>query len=218
MTPSELNSTIPEIRSEDQPDLMAFSMLRNFVADLSPRPVSPGTTMWFEFRYRSTGEMNYSRWSKVINLDGQEHELTLCAVKGEMPGGVQYAHNTLRCNCCLPDYKSYKDLSDEYDPCPAKDLIIADRAHVYKSLVGVEQLGRLSNENLKKAIVFLARIVNNNPFAWPPSDRSDRLLLDPIAEVYDIEPDRVRTSAQELAEGEVIQLHGRQHPSISLAA
>lgn len=214
----ELGSPIPEIKPADQPDIMAYSLLRNFVADLSPRKTSDGMDMWTEFRYRATGEINYPRWSTDVVLEGETHTVGLFAVHGEMPGGKEYAHSKLRCSCDLPDYRSFLDLHEEYRPCPAKDLVISGRAAVYRRLVGIDQLGHLSDKSLFKATIFLIDLINKNPSAWPPSDRSDRLLVDPMAEVFEVPRERMRAGVEELAQDKVIQLHGHTHPSISLAA
>jgi hypothetical protein len=218
MSFEDLDSTIPEIKPDDQPDIMAYSLLRNFVADLAPRSTTPGFEMWAEFRYRSTREINYPRWAETLVIDGESHTVALCGVHGELPNGTEYGHNVLRCSCSLPDYKTFTDLNDEYVPCPAKDRVINDRVGVYKSLVGAEKLGRLSDESLYKATIFLAGLIKKTPLAWPPSDRSDRLLVEPMAEVFEIPRERMLASAQELAHNKVVQLHGHIHPSISLAA
>jgi hypothetical protein len=218
MSLEELNSPIPGITPEEQPDIMAYSLLRNFVADLSPRKITPGMEMWSEFRFRSTKETNYPRWSETYKIDGVEHTVGLFGVQGELPNGESYSHSKLRCSCCLPDYKSYQDYYDEYQQCPAKDLIIAERVKVYRELVGVEKLGHLSDESLFKATIFLADFIRKTPLAWPPSDRSDRLLVDPLAKIFEIPAERMRAGIEELAHDNVVQIHGLKHPSISIAA
>src|SRR5438309_685177 len=116
----ELNSPIPEVKPDERPDIMAYSMLRNFVADLAPRSTTPGMSLWAELRYRAIGEINYPRWSEGFVINGTEHVVALCAVHGELPNGESYAHSALRCSCSLPDYKSFKNLEEEYQECPAQ--------------------------------------------------------------------------------------------------
>jgi hypothetical protein len=214
----ELDSPIAEIEPEDQPDIMAYSLLRNFIADLNPRKTTPGMDMWSEFRYRTTGETNYARWSDTFAIDGVIHTVALFGVQGEKPGGKKYSHSALRCSCNLPDYRSFRDLDEEYEPCPAKDMVINERVGIYRNLVGVEKLGTLSDESLRRATVFLVNLVRKNPLAWPPSNRSDRLLIDPVAEVFGVSKEKMREGAEELAQENVVRLYGESYPSISLAA
>lgn len=214
----ELSSPIPEIKPEDKPDIMAYPIMSNFAADLNPRITTPGMEIWTEFRYRSIGETNHARWSSTIVIDGIEHNVALYGVQGEMPGGKEYGHSSLRCSCCLPDYKSFQDLHDEYHECPAQDLVIAERTKVYRELVGGEEIGAFDDESLYKVTAFLIDLVRRDPLAWPPSHRSDRLLVDPLAEVFGVPKERMRAGAQEMAQDKVIHLHGEKHPSISLAA
>jgi hypothetical protein len=214
----ELESPIPEVLPEDQPDLMAYSLLQNFVADLTPRGTSDGMELWRELRYRATGEVNHPRWSQRVYVDGEIHTVGLYGVYGERPDGTSYDYNALRCSCSLPDHKSFVDLNSEYHSCPAKDFVIAERVKVYRELMGAKELGEISHGTLSKMTILLLEMIAKDRLAWPPSDRSDRVLIDPIAEVYDVSKPKMRQVVEELAEDKVVQIHGHTHPSLSLAA
>jgi len=214
----ELNTRIPEIPTEEQPDIMAYSMLRNFVADLAPRATTDGMEMWAEFRYRFTGEANYPRWTKDFYLNGQNHTVALYRVNGEAPGGEKYSHSALRCSCSLPDYKSFVDLEAEYEPCPAKESVLDERVLPYKQILGSENIGRVKDDSLAKATEFVLDVVRRDQFAWPPSHRSDRLLVERLAQVFDISETRMMRAIEVLQEDELVRIHGQNHPSVSLAA
>ncbi len=205
----------PEIKRPERP---MYAFVRNFTPDLKPSETTMDMEFWYALRRDATGELNYPRWSRAIVVDGVEHTVALCGVSGEAPGGKQYIHSTLRCSCCLPDYKSYTDLKEEYQPCPAKDLVIDERTDVYREVVGGDEIRNIDDESLYKAVVFLVGLAQKNRFSWPPSDRSDRLLVDPMAKVYGIPKERMRAGAKEMADRKIVKLHGEQHPSISLAA
>jgi hypothetical protein len=214
----DLNSPIPLISQEELPDLMAYSLLQNSVADLSPRQTPEGMNLWSELRYRYTGETNYPRWSEVMTVGEDSHTVVLYGVQGELPGGKAYSHSSLRCSCCLPDHKSFVDIHQEYHPCPAKDLVIGERSAVYRQLVGGDELGFFDDQSLRSLTVFLVNLIKRDPLAWPPSDRSDRILVDPLAIVFGVPKKRMRTAAEELANQKVVHLTGQDYPSISLAA
>ncbi len=218
MAIEELSSPIPEIKPEDQPGIMAYSLLRNFVADLKSRQTTPGMSLWSELRFRYLGETNYPRWSTTFAINGEEHTIALYGVQGELPNGKKYSHSSLRCSCGLPDHKSYIDLYDEYHECPAKDIVISQRAKVYKRIVGGDEFREFDDESLLKATVFLLNLIQRDPLAWPPSDRSDRILVNPLAEVFGIPKERMRANAEELAQNKVVELRGQRHPNIALAA
>lgn len=218
MAVESLSSPIAQVSPEDLPDIMAYSLLRGFVADLSPRPTTPGMEMWAGLRFMGTGEKNHARWSETMVVDGVSHTVALYGVWGEKPGGQPYSHNALRCNCCLPNHKSFTDLAAEYQSCPAKDQVIARRTGVYKTLAGGSEFGSFDDDSLGKVTTFLVELVRKDPFAWPPSDRSDKLLVAPIAEILGVPEDRMLGGLRELAQDNVVHLHGNIHPSISLAA
>jgi hypothetical protein len=53
---------------------------------------------------------------------------------------------------------------------------------------------------------------------WGPTDRSDRLLVAKLADVYSVPRTEMTEVAQDLHEDNVVQLHSGGHPSISLVA
>jgi len=212
----------PEIKRPIRP---MYAFVRNFTPDLTPHTTTPGIDMWAEFRLIATGESNYSLWSEELLVNDEKHTVALHSVRGETPEGTPYHHNTLRCSCCLPDYRSNQDLEDEYAACPAKDLVIGTRVPVYKKILGTDQVNkfnnetlRLVNDNLDLIVVSFLGFISSTSRIFPPSDRSDRLPLGRAAEVLDVPQERIQEVAQELEHNQVIQLHGEKFPSMSLAA
>jgi hypothetical protein len=153
----ELNSPIPEVSPSDQPDIMAYSLLRNFVAELRPQPITPGMDLWRELRFIATGECNYARWSNTLVIDRVEHTVALFGVSGEKPDGTCYQHSALRCSCSLPDHKSFRDLEEEYQPCPAKDQVIVDRTRVYREIMGSHAMGSVGRDTLMRLQFFFSK-------------------------------------------------------------
>jgi hypothetical protein len=215
MSFSELDSPIPRVSLDLDTEYgdIAYSLLTSYVVDLEPRPTTAGMGLWGELRRAAIHETNHPRWSKTIEVGGVEHVVGLYGVYGEMPNGEPYTHSALQCSCGLPDHSSFRNLAEGYQPCPAKNMVIAERTEVYRNVIGPEKIGKLTKKSLPAATRFLLGIAQR-PFAWPPSDRSDRLLIEPVAEVFDVPVSRI----EELADGTVIQLHNGDYPSISLAA
>lgn len=237
----ELRSPIPEFSIEDKrliPEFAAeetravrrileptvkrpirpmYSFVRNYTPDLAPRTVSPGTTLWGELRYLATGELNYARWADTVETEGEIHELTLHSAHG--PASNPYEHRVLRCSCCLPDYRDTSDINEEYVPCAGKEAVINSRTVVFRRILGLENTGcHLHGESLRKAAEFTIGLVRTDPYAWAPTDRSDRLLLAKLADVYEVDEHEMTEVVVELGKDNVVQLHPGNYPSISIAA
>lgn len=203
----------PEIERPVRP---MYAFIRTFTPELKPLETSPGIDMWEEFRFGAIGEINYPCWKREIDINGAVHTVVVHHVYGELPSGAEYQHHALRCSCSLPDYKSFQDLNDEYQPCPAKDQVIDERIGVFRDFV--KDGGELDSQKLSDAMIFLVSLIRKNRLIWPPSDRNDRLMIDPLAKIYGVKPQMVHSTAEVLAQDNIVKLHGTTHPSISLAA
>lgn len=242
MATTEFCSPLPEITSDEKRQLPEFKLeeyiaveryrnpetllrkpwtiyplIANKSVDLTPQPVTPGAEMWADFRKGAIGELNYPRWAHSYSIGGVEHTVTLYHVIGENTGG-EYNYRLLRCTCCLPDIRDAGEIFADYNPCPAKDMVIAERAMAYKQAFGE---GALPPENAKDqvfegALRMVMKIVELDPYAWPPSHRNDKLLLEGLAPVFGLPTETLIHEAKKLEENEVVVVQGEEHPTITM--
>lgn len=201
------------------PPIPMYAFVANRTAELAPQPTSPGMDMWVDFRKAVTDELNYPRWTGRFEFDGVSHTTTLFHIVGENQAG-EYNYRLLRCSCCLPDYHLATEIYEEYQPCPAKDLVIAQRAQIYKELFApnYNMINEIRNRAFVGALKTIMGIIKTDPLAWPPSHRNDQLLLEGVAQIFDMPIAELHEEAKVLQENNIVILHGETHPSITIAA
>ena len=206
----------PEVRRPVKP---MYAFIVNKTAELATQPTSPGMDMWIDFRKAATDEFNYPRCTGSFEMDGVLHTTTLFHTVREAQE-TGYDYRLLRCSCCLPDYRLTTEVYDEYQPCPAKDMVIAKRAEVYEKIFGQHEyvVNKIRRAALVDALKFIMSIVQKDPLAWPPSHRNDQLLIQGIAPIFDMATSELHGQAKLLQEDNLVVLHGEANPSISIAA
>ncbi len=204
---AQLRLAEPEI---PRPVWPSYAFIRQRTPDLSPQPTTEDVELWRELRMDLLHQTNHPRWTGSIAIGTEFHTVGWYSVVDT----VSDHHCALRCSCCLPAFDEPD--SDEYQPCPAQDAVIEERARTYHDLLGVDVAG--TPGGLKSALSQTVDIVRHDQLIWPPSHRSDMLLADGLALTFGVSPQKILDAALTLQGSRVLDIIDADKPILRLAA
>lgn len=239
MLSSELRVPIPYVSTEAKRELPDFQMEERRAKD---RLLSPGiqrpTRPMYAFvrqntpdleRLETTEEMDalvaqrglvlsetdHARWVGSIVIGNEAHTVAWYLI---VPQADREATHfcTLRCSCRLPAID--EPISKEYDPCPAKDAVIDQRAALYRDSLGITDQITDTRGALTDLIDDLVKRVKSDHLLWPPSHRSDTLLVGGLSLTFGVSSERIMDAALPLEKRGTVQIQDSANPSIAIAA
>lgn len=200
----------PGVRRPVKP---SYAFIRQRTIDLNPPQTTEDIELWSELRRGLLSQTNHPRWAGSIAVGNEFHTVGWFSV---VDSGVKEDHFcTLRCSCCLPAFDEPD--SQAYEACEAKDSVIEDRAKVFRDLLGTDGLDTVPG-GLEAALAHTVADIKNDSLIWPPSHRSDALLVEGLALSFGVSPKKVLDAALSLQAARVLEIQDSERPILKLAA
>jgi hypothetical protein len=201
----------PEIIRPVRP---SYAFIRTRTVELAPVQTTPEMQTWEFLRSIAHNQANYPRWAGSIAVGSEFHTGVWYSVA---PQESHTHYCTLRCSCNLPDIREPD--TEEYIGCDAQDGIISDRAQTYRKILGIDgdQL-ELVEGGLTEGLGSVILSLKNDHLAWPPSHRSDVLLVDGMAMTFNVNPKKIMNAAFTLQKQGLLEIRDYPQPVLSLAA
>jgi hypothetical protein len=201
----------PEIERPVRP---TYHLIRNYTPDLAIQDTTPEMEQWASLRNLALAQTNHPRWVGSVVFGNNMHTIAWYMVS---PPEVESGHYcTLRCSCNMPSF-SEPD-SQEYIPCEAKELVIEDRAQEYRSALQIDEGFLHFSGAVTDLLRDLVKTVRTNHLMWPPSHRSDVLLVDGLSATFGVSPKKVMDAALPLEKDKLVQIHDTDRPTLGLMA
>lgn len=187
-----------------------YNFLITKTPDLQPQHRDPEMVNWEYLRQLMLGQTNFPRWVKSVNIGGTNHTLAWYSVAES--GGESIHFRTLRCSCSLPPAKEPETL--DYKPCPAKNSEIFSRGEAFNKMLGADS----SYSNIGAVTDLLKEFVKEaqtDPFMWPPSHRSDALLVGGLSVALGVSQKLILEAAKTLETEKLVVIRDGEYPIIT---
>ncbi len=202
----------PEIKRPVRP---MYHLVRHRTPDLEIQDTTDEMVQWAELRKIMLAQTIHPRWVGSIAVGNTIHTIAWYMVAPQAENSGRH-YCTLRCSCSLPSVDEPD--STEYAPCAAKDSVILERALAYRTALGIDEHLSAIKGGLTDLLGNLISEVKNDHLIWPPSHRSDALLVDGLSATFGVSPKKIMDAALPLEENKVVRIHDTDHPTIALAA